>query len=229
MRKLTFRDTLYLHILLSLLERSSPDGKIHLSSKKLGGILNVSQQTADRYLIELEKNNFIERSYRGGLPEIKLTHKALELIQEYHTRIVNVLMSIERIDFEGIVFTGYGEGRYYIQKPKYLAQFIKLLGFRPYPGTLNLRITSSDGLLRYLEVLGSPPIIVKGFQEGGRSFGDVLCYPVLIENRIRGAIVRSLRTHYDLHIVEIISPHYLREVLSLKDGDIVRVTYRKLA
>ncbi|MEM2577082.1 MAG: DUF120 domain-containing protein [Candidatus Bathyarchaeia archaeon] len=41
----------------------------------------------------------------------------------------------------------------------------------------------------------------------------------MLENKIEGAIVSALRSHYGDDVLEIIAPVNLRETLKLKDGD----------
>jgi riboflavin kinase len=64
---------------------------------------------------------------------------------------------------------------------------------------------------------------VEGFKNGERTFGVVKCYPVLIENKIKGAIITAMRTHYDVSVLEVIAPICLRKHLNLKDGNKVKV------
>lgn len=42
--------------------------------------------------------------------------------------------------FTGRVFSGVGEGSFYVSL--YSKKFLEKLGFRPYPGTLNLRLVN---------------------------------------------------------------------------------------
>jgi CTP-dependent riboflavin kinase len=51
----------------------------------------------------------------------------------------------------------------------------------------------------------------------------VKCYPVTIENRVKGALILALRSHYDTSVIEIIAPVFLRKYLKLKDGHKVKV------
>jgi len=51
----------------------------------------------------------------------------------------------------------------------------------------------------------------------------VKCYPAIIENEAKGAIITALRSHYDTSIVEVIAPLFLRKHLRLKDGHKVKV------
>jgi CTP-dependent riboflavin kinase len=51
----------------------------------------------------------------------------------------------------------------------------------------------------------------------------VKCYPVMIDNKIKGALITALRSHYDVSVLEIISPICLRKHLKLKDGNKVKI------
>ena len=56
-----------------------------------------------------------------------------------------------------------------------------------------------------------------------RTFGLVKCYPAVIDNKVKGALVTALRSHYDVSVLEIIAPVCLRKQLNLKDGVKVKV------
>jgi len=99
------------------------------------------------------------------------------------------------------------------------------LGFTPYPGTLNIRLTEQKDLMNFAKILTHKPIIIKGFRDNQRTFGDGLAYPASIEDKIQGAVVRSLRTVYDVTVVELVAPVYLRRALSLKNGQRIMFRY----
>jgi riboflavin kinase len=73
------------------------------------------------------------------------------------------------------------------------------------------------------ELEGYPAIEVEGFKDETRTFGPVRCYPTLINNKAKGALILALRTHYDVRVLEIIAPQHLRSQLRLKDGQKVKV------
>jgi len=124
---------------------------------------------------------------------------------------------------EGIVFSGLGEGAYYVTREPYRKQFIEKLGFDPYPGTLNLKLTSwYDAHLRR-ELEEQPGIEIPGFKNENRTYGPVKCFPARINGKEKGAVILALRTHYDSSVIEIIAPSYLRNTLKLKDGNKVKV------
>jgi riboflavin kinase len=123
----------------------------------------------------------------------------------------------------GEVFTGLGEGAYYTTREGYRKQFIEQLGFDPYPGTLNLKLTTDYDIKARSELEMYPSLIISGFKDELRIFGPVKCFRALINNKIEGAIVSAIRSHYNSSVVEVIAPVYLREKLKLKDGNKVRV------
>jgi riboflavin kinase len=121
------------------------------------------------------------------------------------------------------VFTGLGEGAYYISKEKYRKQFIEKLGFDPYPGTLNLKLTTDYDTKARNELEAYPAVEVEGFMNEDRTFGPVKCYPVIVQNKVKGALISALRSHYDVSVLEIIAPVPLRRHLNLKDGHKVKI------
>jgi riboflavin kinase len=127
------------------------------------------------------------------------------------------------VTLEGAVFSGFGEGAYYIKQEGYKKQFLEKLGFDPYPGTLNVRLTSDYDIKARQELESYPAIEVEGFKDEARTFGPVKCYPVLINNKAKGALILALRTHYDASVLEIIAPQYLRSQLKIKDGQKVKI------
>jgi riboflavin kinase len=68
-----------------------------------------------------------------------------------------------------------------------------------------------------------PAIEIEGFKREERTFGPVKCYPAILENSIKGAIISAVRSHYDVSVIEIIAPINLRKHLKLKDGHKVKV------
>ena len=131
-------------------------------------------------------------------------------------------MKKTEIMFEGTVFSGLGEGAYYMSQEGYRKQFTEKLGFQPYPGTLNLRVRKENQEeVRMLEA--SPFILIEGFTDGNRSFGPAKCFHGKIADKMEGALIFPVRTHYSGDVVELISPEQLRKALHARDGDTVKV------
>lgn len=202
-------------------------GAIHTaittSTTTLADSLNISQQTASRHLIELERLGLITRQSSLNGMEITITGEGAKELQHVYVTLRRIFeeQRPKTLTFTGRVFSGLGEGAYYVDQPGYGGHFQRLLGFRPYPGTLNLRLPPSQ-IAGKRELETYPGIVIKGFEVGGRSFGEVRCYRATI-NGIEGAVILIGRTHHDDSVVELIAPVHLRSKLNLKDGGKVKV------
>ena len=219
------RDWQHLYMLLKLADMGAYRRTAKVSTEYLAGKLGISQQTASRYLIELEHRGWIQRNVtpEGGL--IKIDDAGTKELQKLYS---NLKFLIEKayppsVTLEGAVFTGLGEGAYYISKESYRKQFAEKLGFDPYPGTLNLKLTADYDIKTRMELDAYPAVEVAGFQNQDRTFGLVKCYPATIDNKVKGALVTALRSHYDVSVLEIIASVCLRRHLNLKDGNKVKV------
>jgi len=198
---------------------------IKVSTEYLAEKMGASQQTASRNLIELDKKAWIKRTITPEGCLIKITETgATELKKLYsNLRLIMEAAYPLSVTLEGVLFTGLGEGAYYVTRDKYRKQFIEKLGFDPYPGTLNLKLTSEYDTKARSELETYPGIEIEGFKDESRTFGNVKCYPVVINNKMKGAVIFALRSHYNSSVLEIIAPTYLRSQLKLKDGHKVKV------
>jgi riboflavin kinase len=196
-----------------------------ISTEYLAEKLGISQQTASRYLIELERKGWIQRTITPEGSLIKIEDKGTKELQRLYSNLRFLIEAAypPSVTLEGTVFTGLGEGAYYILKEHYRKQFIEKLGFDPYPGTLNLKLTTEYDLKTSAELETYPAIEIQGFKNEDRTFGLVKCYPATIGNKVKGALISALRGHYDSSVVEIIAPVCLRKHLNLKDGYKVKV------
>jgi riboflavin kinase, archaea type len=209
--------------LYKLLEVGAYPNEIIFTTIDLAKLLSASQQTASRHLIDLERMGLIHRVRLGRRESIKITTTGVRHLDNMFLTLKRVfeLKSSETV-FEGVLFSGLGEGAYYISQLGYEKQFKEKLGFEPYPGTLNLRVREEDQeKVRLLEA--SPFNLIEGFTNGNRSFGPAKCFPSEISDKAEGALIFPVRTHYAGEAVELISPQCLRKMLHLKDGDTVKV------
>ena len=198
---------------------------IKVSTEYFAEKMGMSQQTASRYLIQLERERWIKRTITPEGCLIKIADTGMTQLNTLHA---NLRIMIEAkypasVTLEGTVFTGIGEGAYYITKEGYRKQFVEKLGYDPYPGTLNIKLTSDYDIKARAELEAYPAMEIQGFKNENRTYGPVKCYPVIINNKAKGAILFALRTHYDASVVEIIAPNFLRQQLKLKDGHKVKV------
>ncbi len=215
----------HLYMLLKLAEMGAYKRTAKISTEYLAKKLGFSQQTASRYAIDLERKGWIKRDITPDGSLIKIEDAGARELQKLYSSL-KVLMEKAyppSVTLEGTVFTGLGEGAYYVSKDSYRKQIVEKLGFEPYPGTLNVKLSSDYDIKTRQELEAYPAIEVMGFQNADRSFGLVKCYPAMIGGKIKGAIVTALRSHYDASVLEIISPVCLRKHLVLKDGNKVKV------
>jgi riboflavin kinase len=215
----------HLFTLLKLAEMGAHRRTAKISTEYLAEKLGASQQTASRYLIELDNKGWIKRTMTHEGCLIKITEAGVKELKRLCSNLRFLMEAAypPSITLEGTVFTGIGEGAYYISKEQYRKQFIEKLGFDPYPGTLNLKLTTDYDVKTRSELEAYPAIELEGFKNEDRTFGPVKCYPAIVQNKVKGALISALRSHYDVSVIEIIAPFFLRKHLNLKDGHKVKV------
>ncbi len=123
--------------------------------------------------------------------------------------------------FRGVVFSGVGEGEFFVNL--YAERIRAVLGFTPYPGTLNIRITEDaegfNSALGALDPITLDPPVIEGMR-----LGRVLAYPAVLNWTVDVYIVRPEITVYKGGVAEVISEYRLRDLLNLVDGSIVEVS-----
>jgi riboflavin kinase len=208
--------------LFKLAELGAYSGELSITTSDLAKSLDVSQQTASRHLIELQTLGLIRRARGTRREAIRVTAKGSEELNRMHLRLKAIFeLKPREVMLEGVLFSGIGEGAWYVSRPGYLRQFAEKLGFNPFPGTLNLRLKPEyEDEKRLLETI--PHIQIEGFRDGERTFGPVVCYKTKINDSEDGALISAVRTHYAGDVIEVIAASNLREKLGLKDGDTVR-------
>ncbi|MFW9924021.1 MAG: DUF120 domain-containing protein [Candidatus Thorarchaeota archaeon] len=223
-------DSKQLAVVLKLGIYGALNNPIDITSSELGKYLGVSQQTAARYLVELEKGHLIERTRTSRGQAVQITKLGRELLENLSIMITKALYSQKRsTTIYGELENGLGEGAWYISQEEYTKQFEEVLGFVPFPGTLNLRILNVDDLKKIAQIRQSEPYIIHGFEKKGRYFGDVMCYKARFEDGTVGAIIIPSRTHHNKDILEAIAPVFLRDKLAenshqkVPDGTLIKI------
>ena len=196
------------------------DDYISISSRELGDSLDMSQQSASKRILELIDEGYITRDLGTRRQRIKITPKGVELMKKEYTEYRRIFERTDHLNIHGEVASGMGEGGYYICQEGYLKQFKEKLGFSPFQGTFNVRIYPEE-IGKIDIVRNTAGIMIDGFTNEGRSFGNVIAYKASIHN-IECAIIVPERSHY-VDILEIIAPCSVRRTLSLSDGDRIDV------
>jgi riboflavin kinase len=198
---------------------------VKVSTEFLAEKMNTSQQTASRHLIEIERKGWIKRTITPEGCLVKITDSGITELKKIYSSLKMVMEATypPSVTLEGVLFSGLGEGAYYVTKDRYRKQFMEKLGFDPYPGTLNLKLTSDYDMKTRSELETYPSIEVQGFKNETRTYGPVKCFPAVVNNKVKGAVVSAMRSHYDASVLEVISSDYIRSKLKLKDGNKVKV------
>jgi riboflavin kinase len=125
---------------------------------------------------------------------------------------------LPQVVFFGTVFSGTGQGKKFIDLPWVKQQIEEKLGFTPYSGTLNLRLTneSVENKKRLEDAKGFVVEPQAGYCRG-------VMFRAQIDS-VQGAIIVPKVPKYLSSVLEVIAPVYLRENLKLTDGSQVVVT-----
>ncbi|MCS7107136.1 MAG: CTP-dependent riboflavin kinase [Acidilobaceae archaeon] len=128
--------------------------------------------------------------------------------------------------FVGRVFSGLGEGGFYVSI--YSKLFRELLGISPYPGTLNLKLEEPEEFSRCLQLF--KPLRVPPPEIPGARLGGVLVYGVELVRApdLQAFLVRPEITVYRNDVAELLSPEHLRSALGLEDGSPLAFRLRSL-
>jgi len=121
------------------------------------------------------------------------------------------------INVKGRVTRGLGEGKKFTQLPWVKRLIQEKIGFEPYPGTLNLRLSSDAQIFTLLEKFSGIRISPREGFASGR------IYKALIAGEVHGAVVRPEVPNYPEDVLEILASVNLREEFNLRDGDEVEI------
>ena len=190
------------------------------STTELSESFGKSQQTISRWLKELEDQKLVKRVISSDGTSISLTHDGESFLKKYYAKLSNIFDSDSmQSHIKGKVTTGLGEGKYYMSLLGYRDQFQQLLGFDPYPGTLNIRL--KDPGKASIIISGAESIEINGFETQERTFGPAYAYRAVIkgvEDYWKCAIISPKRTIHGKDTIELIAPDNLRDFFGLADG-----------
>ena len=203
-----------------LLRHGGAEHAVHISTTALAQEIGVSQQTASRWIMELEDEGLISRA-RGG---IRVTDACVDRCRTLYSLLKGVFEASKFIEMRGTATSGLGDGKYYLGLPDYKAQIKRKLGFTPFDGTLNLLVPDKEKKLALSQLQG---IEIRGFFKDGRMHGAAKCFKCVISGKFNGAVIIPQRSHYGLDVLEVISEKNLRQELGLKDGSPVSLKVKK--
>jgi len=123
------------------------------------------------------------------------------------------------LELTGIVTAGLGEGSYYVKE--YSAKIQERLGFKPFFGTLNVKLNYKIPDIKNYVVER-----IEKFKKEGNEFNRVEFIParILVGESAEDCYIVLPEKSKHPDEIELISEFSLREKFRLKDGDEVRIT-----
>jgi riboflavin kinase len=125
---------------------------------------------------------------------------------------------LKKIELSGTVFSGGGEGKKFLTLRWVKQQIKQKLGFAPYPGTLNIKLTEESAKRKkLLEKASSMKICpADGYCTGAlfKAFIGTLECAILLPNV----------ADYPKDVLEVTAAVNLRKMLQIEDGSKVTVT-----
>jgi len=185
------------------------DSRVDIMAGKKAGVRTVAVHTgvADKELL-------IEQGADYILPDLNSLLCCLDELQK------PTESKMGSITIKGEINEGLKESSFFIHLPWVREQFIAKLGIDPYPGTLNLDIFDAADKEKLSEIKKRKGVEIIPAEPG---FCLAKCFPVLVCGKIKGALIIPQVPDYPESKLEIISSDKVREVLSLKVGDLVKV------
>ena len=124
-------------------------------------------------------------------------------------------------EISGKIVGGAKQGAFFTQLDWVQEQCLQKLGFKPFPGTLNIEIAHENlAIIEALQVQAGIELVPPD-----SAFCSGFVFPIIVEG-ISGVMVapaEDVRVHAK-NIIEIISPLGLKDALGVEDGDWVTVT-----
>jgi len=210
--------------LAELLARGARYNYVEITTKELGKNIERSQQAASKHLLDLEKEGYLHRVRKGQGFRVKVTEKGYEEISKLLLTLKTALDSApNQLEFQGTAVSGMGEGAFYMSMAGYKNQFVKKLGYTPFPGTLNIKLEDQVYVNAKKELDRYPSIFIDGFSDGKRTYGWAKCYNAVINDKVNGALLIIERTHHGDSVIEVIAPVKIKDIVKIKDGDRVNI------
>ena len=128
----------------------------------------------------------------------------------------------------GTITTGMGDAKKFLSLTGYLDQFQSILGYEPFPGTLNITLNAhSTQLKSNLSDLDS--LLIHEWTDGDRTYGPATCYSAIITKPSNGKhipihVILPEKTRHGADQLELLSPVNLRKTLALNDTDELHIS-----
>jgi CTP-dependent riboflavin kinase len=121
----------------------------------------------------------------------------------------------------GVTASGVGKAAGFTQVPWVFGQLERKLAIRPHPGTFNVRLVDADELVRWEQLRRERGIELEAPASTNCA---AVCYPVIVNEQVRGAIIVPGVAGYPPDQVEVIAPVSIRARFGVSDGDPISLT-----
>lgn len=215
-----------LPLLIELAKRGCLDFPQRVSRTDVMRSLGVSAWKFRKLLEEAENEGFIERIALSRYVALKITPRGKSFLESVYSDLLRVFNSSLVVSLRGTVVPGLGEGAMYMSIPKYVEAFREVLGFEPFPGTLNIRLDEESVKKRLLVRNSKKGILIPGFSLNGKEYCSVTVYKAVITANgvtVFGAALDIEKTKHGDDVLELVSQVKLRDEMKLRDGDTVEV------
>lgn len=129
-------------------------------------------------------------------------------------------MSLVRMT--GRLIKGRGEGVGFTQIPWVKEAFTRILGFEPYPGTVNLRVDLSSEAKDALRIIRKSEGILMPPPEGS-GFCAARCFRGRLGAACSaGLVIPDVEGYYE-DVLELVAPVNVREALGVSEGETIEV------
>jgi riboflavin kinase len=125
--------------------------------------------------------------------------------------------------FKATVRSGKEEAQEYLEMDGYQAGIEELLGFKPFPGTLNLKVDSDT----HRELKEGSVQRLESFEANGEHYPGGFLYPISVEGE-EAAVLEPDITDHPPELLEVVAEDRLRSKIKAQDGDVLVCKTRKL-
>ena len=191
--------------LTQLLSKGARYNFVQLTSSSLGKSVQKSQQTASKYLMELENDGFIKRFMKGRKVFVRITNKGYAELVKLHSLLGSSLGAFpSSIELKGEIISGMGEGAYYMSLKCYTKQFKSKIGYVPFPGTLNVKLYQKEYLEAIQQIDDLDGQKINSFSDGKRTYGWVKCFTAKLNRTVNCQLIPVSYTHLTLPTILLV-------------------------
>lgn len=132
---------------------------------------------------------------------------------------VELLAGENWVELEGVARSGIGEGTGLTRLEWVQQQFLEKLGMKVYPGTFNLEMSGTAWQKTLAEIKRLAGVEITP-PEG---YCRAKCFPVLLENKIRGVLILPEVSDYPAEKFEVIAEVSVTDSLSVEEGSRIKI------